>query len=137
MPSLQMDRAPELIIAILSLSLSITFDLEWRLCSHMLETAECSADHTAINLVSSLEAAFSRWQLDVNKLSGATTDNARNIVLALESLDWPHQGCFAHALQLGVNKAMELPEIAKAIGRAKRMVTHFHHSVKSTNILRQ
>ena len=52
-------------------------------------------------------------------------------MLALESLDWPHQCCFAHTLQLGVNKAMELPEIAK------RMVTHFHHSVKSTNILRQ
>ena len=36
-------------------------DLEWRRCSHMLETAECSADHTAINLASSLEATLSHW----------------------------------------------------------------------------
>ena len=70
-------------------------------------------------------------------LRGATTDNARNIVLALDNLDWPHVGCFAHTLQLGVKKAMEVPEIARALGRAKRLVSHFHPSVKSTNVLHQ
>lgn len=54
-----------------------------------------------------------------------TTDNARNIVLALENLTWPHVGCFAHTFQLGVQKAMDVPEMTRALGWAKRMVSHF------------
>ena len=39
-------------------------------------------------------------------------------------------------IQLGVQKAMDLPEMSKAIGRAKRSVCHFYHSCKSSNVLR-
>ena len=42
-----------------------------------------------------------------------------------------------HTLQLGVHKAMALPEMIRALGHAKRLVGHFHHSVKSTNVLHQ
>ncbi len=55
----------------------------------------------------------------------------------MESIEWPHVGCFAHTIQLSIKKAMEVPEVAKALGRARHLVGHFHHSVKSTNILRQ
>lgn len=71
------------------------------------------------------------------KFSAATTNNARNIVAALGILHWQQLGCFAHTIQLGVKKAMTVPEMVRALGRSKRLVGHFHHSIKSTNVLRQ
>lgn len=109
----------------------------WEMCYHLLETAESTQDHTACNLAAGMKVAFERWELKAALLSVAVTDNAKNISLAIEQLDWLHVGCFAHTLQLGVQKAMELPEMAKALGRAKRLVSHFNHSCKSTNILRK
>ena len=32
---------------------------------------------------------------------------------------------------------MDVPQISKALGRAKHLVSHFHHSSKSSSILRQ
>ena len=110
---------------------------EWETCCHLLETSEITTDHTAENLGIFLEELMKRWKINVSMLSAATTDNARNIVLAVTALDWPHFGCFAHTLQLGVQKAMDIPEMRKALGRAKRLAGHFHHSVKSSNVLRQ
>ena len=110
---------------------------QWETCYHLLETAESTTDNTAVNLATGLEEVLARWQLPLSKLSGATTDNARNITAALEILGWQQLGCFAHTLQLGVHKAMALPEMIRALGRAKRLVGHFHHSVKSTNVLHQ
>ena len=47
-----------------------------------------------------------------------------------------NSSCFTHTIQLGVQKAMDLPEMSKAIGRAKRLVSHFNHSCKSSYVLR-
>ena len=43
-------------------------------------------------------------------------------------------GCFAHTLQLGVKKTMQ---VAKALGRARNLVSHFHHSNKSSYVKKQ
>jgi len=110
---------------------------QWELCSHLLETTESSVSHTAANLATGLEEVLARWKLSLTSLSAATTDNAKNIVAALEILDCQRFGCFSHTLQLGVQKAMAVPEVARALRRAKQLVGHFHHSVKSTNVLRQ
>ena len=59
---------------------------QWETCYHLLETAESTTDHTAVNLATRLEEVLARWQLPLPKLSGATTDNARNITAALEIL---------------------------------------------------
>ena len=95
----------------------------WEMCSHLLETSEVMTNHTAPNLAVGLKDALKRWKLPLRKLSAAVTDNARNICLALE-----YVGCFAHTIQLGVQKVMDLPEMSKAIGRAKSLVNHFNHS---------
>ena len=112
-------------------------DESWKLCSHLLDTAELSSGHTGVNLASELQESLQHWNLEVSKLVAVTTDNAKNIVNAIEILEWQHFGCFAHTLQLGVKKAMDVPQISKALGRAKRLVSHFHHSSKSSSILRQ
>lgn len=76
---------------------------------HLLDTAECTTDHTADNLAAGLEDIPARWQLSVNNLNGTTTDNDRNIVSALDNLDWPRVRCFAHTNHLGIQKEMEVP----------------------------
>ena len=106
----------------------------WEMCYHLLETAESTEDHTASSLAAAMKVALERWELKPERLSVAVTDNARNISLAIEQLNKLHVGCFAHTLQLGVQKAMELPEMAKVLGRAKILVSHFNHSCKSSNL---
>ena len=73
----------------------------------------------------------------VSKLSGCTSDNANNIVSAMRIFEWAHFRCFGHTLQLGVKEAMEIPQVSRAIGRAKWLVSHFHHLPKSTYVFRQ
>ena len=110
---------------------------EWNLLSHMLETGEITAEHTAVNLSSYLIECLSRWSLQSTQVSAAVTDNASNITAAISRMEWLHLGCFSHTLQLGVQKAVSLTEVSRAFGRARKVFGHFHSSVKSTNILRQ
>ena len=56
---------------------------------------------------------------------------------AIEILSWQHFGCFAHTLQLGVKKTMQVPQVSKALRHARNLVGHFHHSSKSSYILKQ
>ena len=58
----------------------------WNLCSHLLETAELQEEHSVINLADELTETLSRWNLQDSQIVAATTDNARNIVNALEIL---------------------------------------------------
>lgn len=85
-----------------------------------METAESTEDHTACNLAATMKVASEKWELKPECLLVAVTDHAKNITT-----------------QLRVQKVMELPEMAKALGRAKRLVSHFNHSSKSSNILRE
>ena len=92
--------------------------------------------HTAINLANYLEVLYC-WNLPVTQNSAVVTDNASNITAAIAMLERQRLGCFSHTLQLSVQKALNLPVMSRAIGRGKRLVSHFHSSVKSTNVLRQ
>ena len=43
-----------------------------------------------------------------------------------------HVPCFNHVLNLTIEKALQLPEVSKAIAHCHHVVSHFHHSSKST-----
>ena len=64
------------------------------------------------------------------KLIATTTDNAANIMLAMEILGWEHFHCFSHRLQLAIHQAFDIPQVLRALARALNLVTHFHHSAK-------
>ena len=67
----------------------------------------------------------------------ATTDNGTNIVCALEQLGWHNIRCFAHTLQPAVLKAVDLPDVSKALARCRNLVSHFNRSAKSTNLFKK
>ena len=73
---------------------------------------------------------FQNGGLAEARISAITTNNGRNISAAARELGWVNLPCFSHTLQLSVEKVLKLPQVAKAISRCKRIVTHFHHSSK-------
>jgi len=84
-----------------------------------------------------LECMLETWKLPAIKLSATTADNAANIVLAMEILGWEHFRCFSHSLQLAINQAIDIPQVSRALARTQNLVTHFHHSAKSTHLLEE
>ena len=77
------------------------------------------------------------WGLTESDIVGITTDNGSNILAAVDLLHWPHVSCFSHTLQFGVEKAMKLPQVAKALARCRCLVGHFNHSAKSSYLLKK
>jgi hypothetical protein len=109
------------------------FDLQ----HYLLETKEFPDSHTSLNIARELTDILKEWNLSADNLCAITTDNGRNIAAATRELEWRNLPCFSHTLQLGVEKVLKLPQVAKAIARCKRIATHFHHSSKSSYILKQ
>ena len=110
---------------------------QWKLQAHVLDAHEFPADNTGVNLASELEDILAEWKLPSHKLIAATTNNCSKIVLAIGILEWEHVRCFSHTLQLGVKAAMNILEVSKALAHARRLVSHFHHSRKSSYLLKQ
>jgi len=110
-------------------------DHEFKLQSHLLETKEFPEDHTVANIAEELELMLDEWKLDKQGHSAVTTDNCSNIVCATQILDCIRMPCFSHILQLVVEEVVKIPVVSKAF--ARRLVSHFNHSAKSSYMLKQ
>ena len=97
---------------------------EWELKSAVLETRNVTERHTMDNVSDNLKAVAVEWQID-QKLSGATTDNACNMVRAVQFLSWKHIPCFGHTLQLAVKAGLEIPSVIAVLARCRNIVGHF------------
>ena len=94
--------------------------------------------HTAGNICSLFESIIDSWAIERGKIVACVTDNARNIVNAVDLFlgHGKHASCFAHSLNLVVKKAIkDCPEIFDMIQSIKDIVTFFHHSPKATMLL--
>ena len=67
---------------------------------------------------------------------GATTDNASNIVNAINQMGIQHLPCVGHALQLSVKRGLEIVEVKSCISRYKSVVSHFKRRTKEMYSLR-
>ena len=103
----------------------------FELKSHLLEVREFDESHTGEIIAQELEETRN---LDPKQLAAVTTDNGSNIVLAMKLLEWNHVRCFSHMLQLAVDKVLQQSDVAKALGRCKRLVTHFNHLSRSSDL---
>ena len=109
---------------------------DYMLRSHLLETKEFSDSHSAENVAEELISILENWELSTEMLVAATTDNCANMVRAVQRNGWLHVPCFSHVLNLAVEKVLQLPDVSKAVARCRRVVSHFHHSSKSTYLLK-
>lgn len=109
---------------------------DWQYITLVLTTEEMSERHTSANLRERLLKVITTWQLN-NKVVAVVHDNAANICNAVENIpEFGHSvRCFAHSLQLCVNKHLSEERINNLIKKSSNIVSHFHHSTASTTAL--
>ncbi|WAR27086.1 ZBED1-like protein [Mya arenaria] len=100
-------------------------DNSWTLKTAVLGAMKVEGSHTAQNISTSLKKTQAEWNL---KTPIATTDNAANERKAFELLNWTRFGCFGHRLNLVVKHALSVSEVAKVLGKGRKLVTFFHSS---------
>ena len=88
---------------------------------HCLQIHEVEETHTAKNLAEELQAVLKEWGLE-SKAFGCTTDNASNITNAIEDhMSLVHLPCIGHTLQLSIDQGLQVPSIARVLGRCKKL----------------
>lgn len=93
-------------------------------CRHFNE------DHTADNISDIMKDILSEWGVNINEISCATTDNGSNILKSVKDLNLPHLTCFAHNINIGVNNALNIMEVKRAVARLKCLQSSIAHSWK-------
>lgn len=107
--------------------------------SAILGVYEFTKSHTAANLEEKLRDVCHEWGITTDKISAIVTDNAANIVKAVEDFIGKkyHLGCCAHKINLVAEKSIRgvggLPEL---IQKVKSIVTWFKQSNKASDELR-
>ena len=94
----------------------------FELQSKVLDTKSAAFNHTAENLAVDMQMTSTKWGF---KDPVSVTDNAANIVLACDIAKYPHIGCFAHTLNLAVNKCMNVTEVSFLVGKCRTLVSVF------------
>lgn len=107
----------------------------WKMKAQVLCTSIMPKRHTAANIADHLTQIIKEWGI---RVFCTVNDNARNMNLAMKLCEmFPKDlGCTRHSLQLAIKQGLVLPDIAKAIDSARRVVRHFHHSALATCALK-
>ena len=85
-------------------------------------------DHSTIS--SAIIGCTEEWLININKnVAAFTTDNGSNIVKAVEEdMKCIRIPCAGHTLNLSVSAGLDVNVIGRAIGRSKKIATHFNQS---------
>ena len=66
------------------------------------------------------------------------SDNAANMIKAGKLLQCHlHIGCFAHTINLAVQRALKVAEVGSILGRIRRLVSFFHRSTFAASLLKE
>ena len=110
---------------------------EWKIESNVLCTSEMTERHTGTNIASRIQEVLEVWNIQASHVSAVVTDNASNMTAAFYSLECGHLPCFAHTLQLAVNKGLDANSLDQLSSLARKLMGHFKHSTLATTALRQ
>ena len=94
--------------------------------------------HTGEYIASCISAMLDKWDISHDRVHLVLSDNASNMVKAMQDVSLPHFGCFAHSLQLVViDGLLSQRAIADITAVFKSIVGHFHRSsIASHNLTR-
>ena len=112
---------------------------QWLVRNVILDSAVMSERHTQENIAAELARIAGAWDIG-DKVLACVHDGAANVKQAGARNHWIDIHCAAHLLHLcvtsamGTNKTTNKP-IARCVGAASHLVTHFHHSPMATNAL--
>ena len=112
-------------------------DSNFHLHSKVLETISMPERHTSLNLATRLTEISNNWGIKT-KIVCVVTDNAANIVNAINECDWRHIPCYAHTLNLAVKDALQDADNVRALFlKCRELVGFFHRSSRAASVLKQ
>ena len=111
-------------------------DADWNLTSYVLQTTEVQTDHRSTSLAEMLTVGIEEWGL-MSKDPAIVTDNAFNMVRAVEIMGLTHVGCFAHIINLASQAGLKLQNVARLLARVRRIAKFFHRSTTATRVLKE
>lgn len=108
----------------------------WKIVNYIITTELMDERHTSINLKDKLVDIMKEWEIDTKTIC-IVHDNAVNIKNAVTAMapNIKSRTCFAHSLQLCVNKGLEENEIKQILITASSIVSHFKHSTVAIKAL--
>ena len=112
-------------------------DAEWELKSPVLQTRPLHSSHTSSNLAEVLVDAVHEWNLGRPDDITISTDNAANIVKAVGEAGFhQHVPCFAHTVNLSVQRGIAVRDMSRLLGRIRAVVSFFHRSTTASALLK-
>lgn len=112
-------------------------DLNWEMCSSVLQTRLLSESHTGVNIGKVLTESATEWGF-ADRHPAVVSDNASNMDVAVKECGFsPHIKCFAHTLNLASQRALDVSQVSRLLGRVRRIVTFFHKSTSAFSILQE
>ncbi|XP_036343171.1 zinc finger BED domain-containing protein 1-like [Rhagoletis pomonella] len=93
--------------------------------SHLIACIENAERHTSDNLCATLRKIMDEWEIS-NKITAVVSDNAANIIGAIKIGQWRSVPCFAHTLNLIVQKGLQQLDSIKI--KSKAIAEFFHRS---------
>ena len=125
-------RATESYVTITSCHISE----EWCLKNYVLQTRSLPVSHTGINIANVIKQAITEWGLPEHP--PLVSDNAANMIVAAKEVGSnPHLPCYAHTLNLAVQKGLKINSISRLLGRIRRVVAFFHRSTTAAAVLKE
>ena len=104
--------------------------------SAVLHAQALEMAHTGEYIAGRLSAMLERWNIPQERVHIAISDNASNMVKAMQEASLAHFGCFAHSLQLVVkDRLLSQRAIADIITVCRSIVGHFHRSTTASHSL--
>ncbi|XP_037875893.1 E3 SUMO-protein ligase ZBED1 [Bombyx mori] len=105
-----------------------------QICSVMIGCINLEERHTSINLKDFLQEKFIEWGID-RRIGAVVSDNAANIVGAVQLGGWRTIRCFAHSLNLVMQAS--IIKIEETIIKVKHVVEYFHRSSPGAKKLKE
>uniref|UniRef100_A0A3Q3FCW9 BED-type domain-containing protein n=1 Tax=Labrus bergylta TaxID=56723 RepID=A0A3Q3FCW9_9LABR len=115
------------------MSVTCHFISDFKNVSVLLDCFEMSDRHTADNLAEQLLRVAREWNI-VHKVVACVSDNAANVVKAIQNTGWPHLFCFAHTLNLIVHSGIAV--IKPTVDKVKAIVEYMHKSTVASEKLK-
>ncbi|KAG5269983.1 hypothetical protein AALO_G00187330 [Alosa alosa] len=104
--------------------------------SPVLQTRPLYESHTGSHLAQVLTQAVEEWKIKRPTTNiPVTTDHAKNQINAVNEAGLgPQIGCFAHVVNLALEKGISVNRMDRLLERIRKVVSYFHRSTTATHV---
>ena len=107
---------------------------DWNLISVVLECVHVVERHCSTNIAELYQQFAKHWDI-TRKIQVLVTDNAQNIVSAINQTGFAHIPCLAHSLQLSIFHGYNAADTETLFVKRRINIGHFKHSLVNTTDL--